>query len=159
MSSTATTDELLTSLFSPPEFSSSFHLFFHAVRQVLRRTTKEASEQTATDLEQLDLIWCDSLPLSSSPSLPSEDQLGQGTRVERCHYPRHLVSWLASPPFFYGGHFVSLLNLSPGSSRQPPYCTCASGNGIEPLPVRSNHLIFCAFSFRVLRPLRHTAAD
>lgn len=78
MSSTARTDALLISPFTPSEFSCSLQFFFHVVCQVLQRTTKEASEQSVMDLEQLDLIWCDSFPLSSSTLFPVKNSLARG---------------------------------------------------------------------------------
>lgn len=185
MSSTARTDALLISPFSPPEFSCSFRFFFQVVCQVLQRTTEEALEQTTMYLEQLDLIWCDSFPLSPSTVLPAKTGLAGGrewslaialgicwagslARVAPSLAETLAMTWRAqlqpcagkaSTWIFFGGHFVSILNLSPGYSHQRPRCTCASRNRIKSLPARSNHPIFCAFSFRILWPLCHTAAD
>lgn len=97
--------------FSPlflPEFSCSFQFFFTAVCQVVRRTTEEPSEQTAMDLEQLPLIWCDSFPFSLSTLVPVKTGLAGGQEWSDAIG----LNWLAPVRRLSFGdlHFVSILN-------------------------------------------------
>lgn len=98
--------------FSPlffPEFSCRFQFFFTAMCQVVRRTTEEPLEQTAVDLEQLRLIWCDSFPFSLSALFPVKAGLagGQEWSDAACLNRLAPVRRLS----FGDLHFASILNL------------------------------------------------